>query len=111
MDYGVRYRDLWRLLRRLGYNCGRIINDGKHRVCEHPSSGSFLALADRSPSQPVHREVLFGVRLELDNFGILSREEYDRWIKRRAKANSANGPNGAVKTKRTTRSRAPRGST
>jgi len=35
---------------------------------------------------------LIVVRAELDNFGLMTRDEFDRWVKRRAKANaSTNG--------------------
>jgi hypothetical protein len=55
-----------------------------------------LTLADYPPDQPVHPQTLYGVRLELDNFGLLSREEFDRWVDRRGKANTpkANGSSG-----------------
>src|SRR5207248_10382337 len=96
MNSTIRYADLWALLRRLGYHCDRLINENRHRVCEHPTAGSFLTLADYPPDQPVHPQTLYGVRLELDNLGLLSREEFDRWADRRAKANAAkaNGSNG-----------------
>ncbi len=59
---------------------------------------------------------LIGVRLQLDNFGIMDPEEFDRWTERRAKANAAKanavkGTNGTDGAKRTRKSRAPRGST
>jgi hypothetical protein len=96
MNSRIHYTDLWALLRQLGYNCDRLINDNKHRVCEHAEAGSFLTLADYPPDQTVHPQTLYGVRLELDNFGLLSREQFDRWVDRRTKANVArvNGTNG-----------------
>jgi hypothetical protein len=105
----VRYRDLWRMLRRLGYDCDQL---GKNplwphntiRICEHEESGSFLALADYPPDQFVHPQILGGVRLELYNFGHMTREEFNRWVKRRAKANAAsNGaPGGRPERRRRT---------
>jgi hypothetical protein len=96
MNSHIRYADLWALLRRLGYNCDRLIDDNKHRVCEHEAAGSLLTLADYPPDQPVHPQTLYGVRLELDNFGLLSRAEFDRWVDQRTKANAAtaNGSDG-----------------
>jgi hypothetical protein len=108
----VRYRDLWQLLRRRGYDCDRL---GKNplgarntvRICEHVESGSFFSLADRPLDQFVHPEVLFGVRLELDNFGRMTRDEFDRWVKRRANANAAT--NGAPGGKPARKPRVPGG--
>ena len=102
MSSTVSYADLWALLRRLGYDCDRLIDDNRHRVCEHAVAGSLLTLADYPPDQPVHPQTLYGVRLELDNFGLLSREEFDRWVDRRTKANAekANGRNAARPSRR-----------
>jgi hypothetical protein len=97
MNKTISYVDLWALLRRLGYDCDRVIDDGKHRVCENATAGSVLTLADYAADQVVHPQTLYGVRLELDNFGLVSREEFDRWVDRRAKANAAKA-NGSNRT-------------
>ncbi len=96
MSSPICYGDLWALLRRLGYNCDRLIDENKHRVCEHSAVESLLTLADYAPDQPVHPQTLYGVRLELDNFGLLSRAEFDRWVERGTKTNApkVNGSNG-----------------
>jgi hypothetical protein len=83
MNSQIQYADLWALLRRLGHNCERLTDDNKHRICDHAATGSFLTLADYPPDQFVHPQTLYGVRLELANFGLLSREEFDRWVDRR----------------------------
>jgi hypothetical protein len=103
MNSHVRYADLWALLRRRGYDCDRLIDEGKHRVCEHAAAGSLFTLADYPPDQPVHPQPLYGVRLELDNFGLLSRDEFDRWVEQRTKANTAKA-NGSNSTRRTRKS-------
>src|SRR5262245_19717728 len=97
MNSQIRYANLWALLRRLGYNCDRLINDNKHRVCEH-ASGSYLIRAEYPPDHLVHPQTLYGMRLELDNFGLMSRDEFNRWVERRTKANAAkkNARNGAT---------------
>jgi hypothetical protein len=100
MSSTVSYADLWALLRRLGYDCDRLIDDNRHRVCEHAVAGSLLTLADYPPDQPVHPQTLYGVRLELDNFGLMSREEFNHWVEQRAKANGANGTRRARKSGR-----------
>jgi hypothetical protein len=102
MNSHIRYADLQALLQQLGYNCDRLLDDNKHRVYEQATAGSLLTLADYSPDQPVHPQTLYGVRLELDNFGLLSREEFDRWVDRRTKANAekANGRNAARPSRR-----------
>jgi hypothetical protein len=102
MNSHIRYADLWALLRRLGYNCDRLINDNQHRICEHTAAGSSLSLADYPPEEPVHPQTLFGVGLELDNFGLMSREEFDRWVNRRTKTNAAkaNGDNGTERVRK-----------
>jgi hypothetical protein len=89
MNSQIRYADLWALLRRLGYACDRVTDDKRHRICEQAASGSALSLADHPLEQTVHPQTLYGVRLELDNFGLLSREAFDRWVERRTDANAA----------------------
>ncbi len=94
----VRYGDLWRMLRRLGYNCDRLGTNplGAHntvRICELPDSEATFILADRPLDQFVPPEIVYGVRGQLDNFGLMTREEFNRWVERRAKANAAS--NGA----------------
>jgi hypothetical protein len=86
------------LLRRLGFECELLGENprGKHntvRICQHPS-GSRITLADYPPDQFVREEILFVVKIELDNFGLMARDEFDRWVKRRAKADAA--ADGAV---------------
>ncbi len=105
----VRYRDLWRMLRRLGYNCDRLGTNplGAHntvRICEHPSSDSLIMLADKPLDQFLHPMNLIVVRAELDDFGLMTREEFERWVKRRAKANAST--NGAPPKKRPRQPRA-----
>ena len=34
MNKTISYADLWALLRRVGYNCDRLIDGGNHRICE-----------------------------------------------------------------------------
>jgi hypothetical protein len=89
----ARYTDLWKLLKRLGYDCGWLgtnpLGGNTVRICNHAASGSSRTLADEPPEEFVHPQVLSGVRLQLDNFGLLSPEDFDRWAARRAKANAA----------------------
>jgi hypothetical protein len=112
MNSQIRYADLWALLRRIGYDCDRLIDDDKHRVCEHVAARSLLALADYPLDRPVHPQTLYGVRLELDNFGLLSRAEFDKWVDQRTKANTAkaNGRNGTSRARNSRKSVAGRGS-
>ena len=72
----------------------------------------MLTLADYPPDQAVHPQTLYGVRLELDNFGLMSREEFDRWADRRTKVNAAktagrNGPTPAGKPRKGVRGKMP----
>jgi hypothetical protein len=109
----VRYADLWRLLRRLGYDCDRL---GKNplaphntvRICELPGSDADFILADRALDEFVHPVIVIGVRGQLDTFGLMSREDFDRWVKRRAKANAAT--NGAPSRQPARKRRVPGGS-
>jgi hypothetical protein len=93
----VRYGELWRMLRRLGYNCDRLGTNPRGarntvRICQLPDSEATFILADYPLDQFVHPQILTGVRGQLDNFGLMTRDEFDRWVKRRAKANaSTNG--------------------
>jgi hypothetical protein len=106
MNSQIYYADLWAMLKRLGYNCERLMNENKNRVCEHPATGSMFSLADYPPDQPVHPQTLYGVRLELDNFGLMSREEFNHWVERRTRINlaKANGSNGTERTGKPTKS-------
>jgi hypothetical protein len=109
----ARYADLWKLLKRLGYDCGWLgtnpLGGNTVRICKHSSSRSSITLSDDPPDQFVDPLSLIGVRLQLDNFGIMSTEEFDRWAARRAKANAAKGTNGTDGASPARKSRAPRG--
>lgn len=82
--------------RRLGFT-DVLVHGGTHRVWEHIPSGSRFTLGEYPPEDSVHEEILFGVRLQLDNFGNMAREEFERWAKRRAKANER-GDDAATRT-------------
>jgi hypothetical protein len=93
MNNSIRYSDLWKLLKRMGYDRDLLGTNprGNHnsvRICQHPS-GSQVTLADYPADQVVREEILFIVKIELDNFGLMDRDEFDRWPKRRAKINAA----------------------
>src|ERR1700681_4766991 len=79
MNKAIRYADLWALLRKLGFDCDTI-DQGNHRVCEFEPTGTRIVLHDYPPDQPVREEILIGVKLQLDNGGLLSRTEFDRWV-------------------------------
>jgi hypothetical protein len=105
------------MLTRLGYDCNWIADKpvwgNTVRVCIHPSSGQRIAFTDRPSDEFVAPQTLYGVRLELEKLGMMSGEEFDRWAKRRAKANAvkaADGANGTDGKKPARKSRAPRGS-
>jgi hypothetical protein len=93
MSNTIRYADLWALLRKLGFDVGTL--DGQnHRVCEFVATDTRIVLHDYPPDQPVRAEILIGVRLQLDNSGIMSRAEFERWAARRTKATAAVASNG-----------------
>ncbi len=108
--HAARYSDLWKLLRRLGYDCGWLgtnpLGGNTVRICKHRSSKSRITLADEPAEQFIEPQLLFGVRLQLDNFGIMSSEAFDRWTARRAKANAAKHTNGSDGTNRERKTRA-----
>ncbi len=107
----VRYADLWKLLRRLGYDCDTLGTNplgarNTVRICEHAESGSRITLADYPQEEFVWERLLPLVRNQLDAFGLMTREEFDRWVKRRARANAA-GRNGAPADKPARKRRVP----
>ena len=108
----ARYGDLWKLLKRLGYDCGWLgtnpLGGNTVRICKHTSSKSRITLAEEPAEQFVEPQLLFGVRLQLDNFGIMSPEAFDRWAARRAKANAMKDTNGKARASRGRQSRARR---
>jgi len=99
MDNTIRYADLWALFRKLGFDCDTV-RDKRHRICEYAPTETVIILADYPPDEPVHPQTLFGVKLQLENGGVMSRDQFDLWAKRRAKVNVANGTNGTKLTKK-----------
>jgi len=102
MRNAIHYADLWALLRKLGFDCDTL-DDHNHRVCEFEPTDTRIVLHDDPPDQPVREEILIGVRLQLDNGGVMSRAEFDRWAARRAKANLAVDTNGGKATRKTSK--------
>jgi hypothetical protein len=102
------------MLTRLGYDCNWIADKpvwgNTVRVCIHSSSGPRIAFTDRPLDEFVSPLTLYGVRSELEKFGMMSGEEFDRWAKRRAKANDAKEAKGTDSAKPARKPRAPRGS-
>jgi hypothetical protein len=94
MNNTIRYGDLWALLRKLGFDCNAR-DEKNHRVCEFAPTDTRIVLHDYPANEPVREQILVGVRLQLDNGGVLSRAEFDRWVVRRARANAAAGTNGS----------------
>jgi hypothetical protein len=93
MSNVIRYADLWALLRKLGFDCDSL-DEKNHRICEFAPTSTRIVLYDYPPEQPVRAEILIGVRLQLDNGGVLSRAEFDRWAALHPEANSAVNANG-----------------
>src|SRR5437879_6316176 len=102
MSNAMRYADLWALLRRLGFDC-ETINEGNHRICEFAPTDTRIVLHDYPPDRPIREEILIAVRLQLDNGGVMSRAEFDRWAARRARANMGVSDNGGGQTQKTRR--------
>jgi hypothetical protein len=107
MNNAIRYTDLWRLLRKLGFDCDTVDADN-HRICESAPTDTRIVLHDYPADQPVREAILMAVRLQLDNSGILLRAEFDRWAARRAKA-KATSPNGRQRTKKSPKDVLPPG--
>jgi hypothetical protein len=78
MNTVIRYADLWKLLRTLGFDCDSH-DDKNHRVCDFAPTATRIVLYEYPPDQTVREQILIGLRLQLDNGGILSRAEFDRW--------------------------------
>jgi hypothetical protein len=107
MSNAIRYADLWALLRKLGFDCDTH-DEHNHRICDFAATATRILLHDYPPDQPVREEILFGVRLQLDNGGVLSRAEFDRWAARRAKANTKVDANGGAPRRKTRKDVSPR---
>jgi hypothetical protein len=101
----IRYADLWALLRKLGFDCDTF-DERNHRVCEFAPTDTRIVLYDYPPDQPVREEILIGVRLQLDNGGVLSRAEFDRWAAGQ-KANPAVGSDGGEPRQKTRKDISP----
>src|ERR1041384_947406 len=100
MTNTIRYADLWALLRQLGFDCDTL-DEQNHRICEYAPTETRIVLFNYPPEQPVREEILIGVRLQLDNGGVMSRAEFDRWASQPAKASTAVGTNGGKPTQKT----------
>lgn len=94
MNDAIQYADLWALLRELGFDCDTL-DDRNHRICDFPPTRTRIVLHDYPPATMVHPQILIGVRLQLDNGGVMSREEFDKWAKSTKKSNSSNSENGS----------------
>jgi len=106
VNSSIHYADLWALLRKLGFDCDTVL-ESNHRVCELSPTDTRIVLHDYPREQPVHPEILIGVRLQLDNGGVMTREEFDHWAVRQARANARNGANGTKATPRTRKGASP----
>ena|SRR5436190_1674622 len=103
MSDTIRYADLWALLRSLGFACDRL-DEQNHRICEFAPTDTRIVLYDHPPQQPVRAEILFGVRLQLDNGGVMSRAEFDRWAAQHSEKNLAGNTNGVEAGRRSRKS-------
>lgn len=104
MSSAIHYADLWALLRRLGFDCDTL-DPKNHRICVFAPTDTRIVLHDYPLDRPVREEILIGVRLQLDNGGVMSRADFDAWSARRGNANVAAGANGG-KSQRPTRNEA-----
>ncbi len=93
MDNNIRYSDLWILLRKLGFNCDKV-DEHNHRVCEFAPADARIVLHDYPSSMSIRSEILIGVRLQLDNAGVMSRADFDHWAARRVKRKATVAVNG-----------------
>src|SRR6266446_5055238 len=101
MSNAIRYADLWALLRKLGFDCDTM-DQKNHRICIFAPTDTRIVLHDYPLDQLVREEILIGVRLQLDNGGVMSRADFDGWASQRVSANGALGTNGG-KSRRSTR--------
>jgi hypothetical protein len=99
MISSIRYADLWALLRKLGFNC-ETIDEGNHRICEFAPTETRIVLHDYPADRPVREEILIAVGLQLDNGGVMSRANFDRWAERRTKTGAANNGRGQAQKAR-----------
>jgi hypothetical protein len=90
MPEPIFYADLWALLRKLGFDCDTVL-ESNHRVCEFSPTDTRITLHNYPPNQPFREQILFGVLLQLDNGGVMTPEEFDRWAYQKARANARNG--------------------
>jgi len=93
-----RYADLLRMLGELGFDCSAV-RDGA-RVCEHEPSETLIVFGDYPADEPVREQILVGVKLQLDQRGLLTREEFDRRVARLAGAGTRNGTGHPRKARR-----------
>jgi hypothetical protein len=89
MTRPLRFADLIGLLEGLGFDCTRRV-DGQI-VCEHRPSDTMILLAERPAGETVREQILFGVRLQLDQRGLLDRGEFDRRVARLTARPADNG--------------------
>ena len=95
MSNVIRYADLWALFRKLGFDCDTL-DEQNHRICEFVPTDTRIVLHNYPLDNPVRQVILIGVRLQLDNGGVMSRAEFDQWAAGRTKTNTAAGANGVT---------------
>src|SRR5437879_4892860 len=99
MSSTIRQGDVLSLLGTLGFDCDTVRENA--RICQYPSSDLVILLTERPADELLREQTLFGVKLQLENYGLMSREEFDRWAARKARANARNGANGSRPTPKT----------
>ncbi|MCI0462602.1 MAG: hypothetical protein L0Z62_37100 [Gemmataceae bacterium] len=90
----------------MGFDCDTL-DEQNHRVCAFAPTDTRIVLHDYPHDQPVREEILIGVRLQLDNGGVMSRAEFDRWATRRAEANTGADRNGGAPRRKTRKGVSP----
>lgn len=81
----IKWVELDRILRQIGFKVR--VDPGKARVYQRPVDEEFrLILPDHRQSNLVTMIHLIGVRSQLDDFGIMSRDAFDALVAKRKAA-------------------------
>ena len=105
MSNTIRQGDVLALLRKLGFDCDTVRENV--RVCQYPSSDLDILLHERCDDEVLRAQTLMGVKLQLENYGLMSRGEFDRWAARQARVNTENGSNGTPATPKSRKRASP----
>lgn len=84
-EKAITYKELRQMLEAEGFVFrivkSKITINGEHSLFEHKESGAELRYPIFRPSDPVRPVHLMMARVTMDGFGVMAKEDFDRWTR------------------------------